>query len=76
MLGQGLRLAGFGVVLGLAGAFALTRLISGMLHGVSATDPVTYLAVPVLLVVVAALACLLPARKATAVDPTLALAAE
>jgi putative ABC transport system permease protein len=69
--GMGLALAGVG--LGLAAAFAFTRLMSGLLYGVSATDPPTYAFVALLLAAVALLACLLPALRATRVDPLEAL---
>ncbi len=70
---QGLAPAFVGIVLGLSGAFALTRVIASLLFGVSATDPVTFASLPLLLVALALLACWLPARRATKVDPMIAL---
>jgi putative ABC transport system permease protein len=73
VLGQGARIAFFGVAFGLAAAAALARLLSGLLFSVSASDPITFAAVAVLLVAVALLACYIPARRAMLVDPIIAL---
>jgi putative ABC transport system permease protein len=70
---HGMFLAGLGLAIGLAGAFALTRLLSAMLYGVSATDPLTFTAVSLALAGVAFCACYLPARRATRIDPIVAL---
>jgi predicted permease len=70
---QGLVLAAEGLAAGLAGAYALTRLLSGIVYGVSPTDPLTYAALSLFLLLVALLACLIPARRATKVDPMIAL---
>lgn len=74
--GQGIMLAVIGVAVGLAGAFLLTRWMAQMLFSVSATDSVTFVLVPLLLLVVAAIACYIPARRATKVDPLIALRIE
>jgi predicted permease len=73
ILGQGLRTIAVGVVIGMAGALALTRSVSSLLFGVSATDPLTLGGVTLLLVGAALLACYIPARRATKVDPMVAL---
>jgi putative ABC transport system permease protein len=76
MLAEGAALSGIGVACGLIAAALLTRLLAGLLFGISATDPVTFAAVSALLVAVAALASYLPARWAAAVDPLIALRTE
>jgi putative ABC transport system permease protein len=70
---RALILVAIGLALGLGGAFALTRLISSVLWDVKATDPLTFASVSLLLVLVALCACLIPTRRAVAVDPTIAL---
>jgi predicted permease len=76
ILRNGMRLTLLGVIIGLAGAFALTRVLQTQLFQVGTTDPVTFAAVALLLVIVALLACLVPARRASKVDPMVALRTE
>ena len=70
---QGMTLTLIGVIAGLIGAFALTRAIASLLFGVAASDPVTFIAIALLLVFVAFIACYLPARRAAKLDPVIAL---
>ena len=74
VLRQGMALTAVGIVVGLVGAFALTRLIASLLFGVNPTDPVTFGAIALLLALVSFLACYLPARRAARLDPMIALA--
>jgi ABC-type antimicrobial peptide transport system permease subunit len=76
MLAHGLKLAAIGIAAGLAGAVAATRLLTSMLFEVKPTDPLTYLAVALLLGLIALLASYIPARRATKVDPLIALRQE
>ena len=76
VLRKALLLTGIGLLVGLAGAFALTRLLSSLLFNVKATDPWTFAAVSILLALVALLAGFIPARRAIRIDPVTALRVE
>jgi ABC-type antimicrobial peptide transport system permease subunit len=73
IVGQGMLLALCGIGVGLLAAFGLTRVLASLLFGVTPTDAMTFIATPLLLAVVAMLACYLPARRATKVDPLVAM---
>jgi predicted permease len=73
ILRQGVGVTAIGVALGIGGALALTRVLAASLYGVRATDPVTFYAVPALILLISAAACLIPAWKATRIDPAIAL---
>ena len=76
LLAEGMRLAGLGLLIGVAGALAISRVLSSFLYGVGAADPATYAAVALLLAASAALACWIPARRAASIDPMRALRSE
>jgi putative ABC transport system permease protein len=76
VVGEGLRLVGISLVIGLAGAFALATTVSGLLYGVNPRDPWTFGGMAAFLLVIALVGCLVPARRATSVNPLSALKAE
>jgi putative ABC transport system permease protein len=73
VVGQGLKLAGIGITIGVVAAFGLARLMSSLLYGISVTDFETFAGVSILLAFVAFVACYIPARRAMRVDPVIAL---
>ena len=76
VVGGGMRLTALGVLIGVSGAFALTRLLGNMLYGVGSFDPITFGGVATLLAAIALLACWLPAQRAAGVSPLVALREE
>ncbi len=76
VLRRGLTLTGIGISIGIAVSFAVTRVLTSFLYDVTALDPVTLVGVPLLLIAVAVPACYIPARRATKVDPMVALRQE
>ena len=75
-VGQALKLVGAGMILGLGAAFVLTRVMATLLYGISATDPITFTGISLVLLAVAILASYIPALRATKVDPITALRAQ
>jgi ABC-type antimicrobial peptide transport system permease subunit len=73
---QGLKLVGVGMLFGVAAAFILTRLMATLLYGISATDPITFVGISLVLLAVAVFASYVPALRATRVDPMIALRAQ
>ncbi len=73
VVGQGMTMAGIGIAIGLAGAYGLSRLLTSLLFGVKANDPLTFAVVALVLALISLVACWIPARRATRVDPMLAL---
>ena len=76
VVSQGLKLTLLGIAAGIAGALLLTRLMSTLIFGVSPSDPMTFIVVPATLILVALLACYIPARRASKIDPMQALRIE
>jgi len=76
ILSQGIKIAGIGLLFGIVGSWAATRLIARLLYGVGPTDPFTFFSVSLILVAVALLACYIPALRATRIDPASAMRSE
>jgi putative ABC transport system permease protein len=76
VVGSSLKVVLIGVALGLVGAYILTRVLSNLLYGISVTDPSTFVSMSLLLIIIALLASYIPARRATKVDPIIALRSE
>jgi ABC-type antimicrobial peptide transport system permease subunit len=76
VVGQGARMVFLGLLIGIAASLALTRLMSNQLYGVGARDPFTFAGVALVLLIVAVFACYIPARRATRIDPIIALRCE
>jgi putative ABC transport system permease protein len=76
VVGGGLKIVLIGIVVGLAGAYVLTRVLSSLLYGISVTDPPTFVSMPLLLIAIALLASYVPARRAAKVEPIIALRSE
>ena len=73
VIGRGVAMAFIGIVLGVVASVGLTRFLVGLLYGVNTVDPLTFIGISVLLLIVSALACYIPARRATKLDPLVAL---
>ena len=73
VIGRGLGMASIGIVLGLSASLGLTRFLASLLYGVTAIDPMTFIFISILLLMVSVLACYIPARRATKIDPLVAL---
>ena len=73
VIGHGVGMAFVGILLGVIASFGLTRFLAGLLYGITAVDPITFISISILLLIVSVLACYIPARRATKVDPLVAL---
>jgi len=73
VIGQGMSMTFLGITVGLLASIGVTRFLMSFLYGISPTDPITFVLVPLILIVVALIACYIPARRASRVDPMVAL---